>query len=276
MGKGKNLVDYDSSDDSDSENKDTIGTNQKQVKSTQNVTKSDPKSKDNTNNQKKRIVNLHNKPLMKNNFKFLNSDGAIKSLENEIDALKEYGVDQNAKNNVIMVETLSGKKSLNLPEISQKRESLKKKKLQNSGDPYYYSVMREIYNTDEIIDKAISSKVGTLPENLMDKKDFSKDFTEEEKQEYSKNWGGKMDTNSGQNINIKEVNAKDLTDFDWRKYKANLDKTTEKMEQKNILRPNFEQKRRNQLNTMAFELIEHEEIHGEGGLFNGTAFKRGT
>ena len=50
MGKGKNLVDYDSSDDSDSENKDTIGTNQKQVKSTQNVTKSDPKSKDNTNN----------------------------------------------------------------------------------------------------------------------------------------------------------------------------------------------------------------------------------
>lgn len=225
------------------------------------------------------MVNLHDKPLLKNQFKFLKTGESSNLLQNEIDELKTYNKDQN--NSIITVDTAAGKKSLNLPEISQRsnlhNKTWKKKKIHTPTDPYYYSVMREIYNTDEIIDKANTSKTGDLPENLdlANKKDFAKDFTEEEKAEYYKNWG-RMDTAEGATINIKEVNAKDLTDFNWQKYKANLDKVADQKEQKSVLRPNYEQKKRNSLNTMAFELIEHEEIHGETSFFRGTAFKRNT
>jgi hypothetical protein len=137
--------------------------------------------------------------------------------------------------------------------------------------------MREIYKTDEIIEK-----IG--PDGSMDN-DFQKgiagidfdgigkkQFSAEDKEGWVKSFGGKEI--NAESLNIKEINAKDLHVFNWVKYKKELDAKNERIDQRNKLEPNFEQRKTNALNAMAYDLLETEEDLGSNTQHRDDSKKR--
>ena len=61
---------------------------------------------------------------------------------------------------------------------------------------------------------------------------------------------------------MREVNTKDLVNFDYKKYKQELDLKNERINMKSNLMPTSDELKQSNLNAMAYQLICEEEIQG--------------
>lgn len=190
---------------------------------------------------------------MADQFKQLETN--FSKLGDEYKELEDYS--QNDENKTkIEVDTLRGKKTLTLSNVNENLKSHKKKKFVDNQDPYYYNVMRDIYQIDldgenQTGDTNQSETIGDKSKPVLADESA---FTEEEK-----NWvrsvGGKE---LQDNFQMKEINAKDINDFDMAKYQETLERKNEMLSQQKALRPTNAEKEKGQLNAMAHELIVKE------------------
>ena len=162
------LVDYDMSESDSSSDEDKSCKKQsikpQQPKITKPIIKQrnqlllDQQQQQQKINQKKRVVKLSQKPFMTKQFKLLNKNQSI--IDSESQELEYYTKKDTIEKKTIEIDTLRGKQKLTLPVATNSKPSnnpyqQKNKNMFNdeAREHYYYDVMREIYKTDDMINK---------------------------------------------------------------------------------------------------------------------------